>query len=364
MTSRKSPIKTGPVCFALLTSFVTSCGGDPTAFQEKTMSGLSSTEPTSRLETGTQHSANNSADAMVKTETSGGSSKDDFTDTAMESSSASIESTQKTSAGGESILSKNAPPADQLTLDFKESQLRFGSQTTTINALLNGEKTSDVTYTVSAPLGRDAGKVVNGTYMSPATGTAAYDVTLTARSKTNPALVTTSVVKLVPATQVFVGCTQDAKSFPIKAEIFPIPSTSTALPIFSLLGEKLTTVCMDSFQIPNRSWSDGFPGHPELIEWFALRASSRLTVATGGKYSFRLNADDGAKLYIDGELVVDNDGQHAAKAVTGAITLVAGDHELVMEYFQGPRYYIALELFWKGPGASTFTYVPTATFKP
>ncbi len=346
MTLSKSSAKTRQLCLSLLAGLLSACGSETPAFQEKAMNALIDGQSASSIES--EYTDPNSADATVYRGEQG------------ESSIEAIPGTQDTA----SSKTKGAD-SEQLTIDVKESQLRFGSQTTSVTTLINGDKASDIVYTVSAPNGKDAGKIINGdTYVSPAAGTQPYDVTIVAKSKSDPTLKTSTILKLVPKEQVFAGCTNDEKGFPIKADIFTIPSTSTALPDFLFIQEKTTTVCMDSFQVPNRSWSDGFPGHPQLIEWFALRATSRLSVTVPGKYFFKLNADDGAKLYIDGELVVDNDGLHAEKAVVGSINLVAGEHDLVMEYFQGPRYHIALQLYWKAPGTSSYTYVPSNAFKP
>ena len=54
----------------------------------------------------------------------------------------------------------------------------------------------------------------------------------------------------------------------------------------------------------------------------------------------------------DGNPVVMNDGVHPPKSVSGSVTLSAGDQELVLEYFQGPRYHIALQVWVTPPGGS------------
>ncbi|MDR3094205.1 MAG: metallophosphatase, partial [Bacteroidales bacterium] len=52
-------------------------------------------------------------------------------------------------------------------------------------------------------------------------------------------------------------------------------------------------------------------------------------------YYFHTYSDDGSKLYIDGKLVVDNDGSHSTKRVTGtAVSLEAGFHDLRLLYFE------------------------------
>jgi hypothetical protein len=328
------------LCLSLLASVVAACGAETPAFQEKTMAVLM--EQQKNAETISTESYDNSADATA-------ASDDELMD------ESSIDAMQ---------LPQDEEASD-LTVDVQDSQLRFGAQTTSISTSLGGSKTDDVVYTAVAPAGKDPGAIINGnTYVSPVSGTEAYEVKIIAVSKSDPTQTSSTVLKLEPSTQVFAGCTNDLKGFPIKADVYQIPVDSQRLPDFTAFKKTTATACMEAFQIPNRAWSDGFPGQPSLIEWFAIRATSSLTIGTTGKHYFKLNADDGAKLYIDGQLVVDNDGQHAEKAVVGSINLTKGQHDIVIEYFQGPRYHIALELFWKTPGSSTYTYVPASAFKP
>lgn len=330
------------LCLSLLASVVAACGAETPAFQEKTMAVLM--EQQNNAEGFSTESYDNSADATVA------DAEDEMMD------------------GDETIDVLQLPQDDEgsdMSVDVKDSQLRFGAQTTSISTSLDGNAVDDVIYTAIAPAGKDPGKIVNGnTYVSPKTGTEAYEVKIIAVSKSDPTQTSSTVLKLEPATQVFAGCTNDLKGFPIKADVYQIPEDSQRLPDFTSFAKTSATACMEAFQIPNRAWSDGFPGQPSLIEWFAIRATSSLTVNATGKHYFKLNADDGAKLYIDGQLVVDNDGQHAEKAVVGSINLTKGQHDIVVEYFQGPRYHIALELFWKTPGTSTYAYVPASAFKP
>ncbi len=69
-------------------------------------------------------------------------------------------------------------------------------------------------------------------------------------------------------------------------------------------------------------------------ELFALRFSGFLHVPANGNYHFHLSSDDGARLLIDGNLIVDNDGIHPAGFRRGDADLKAGSHELVVEYFE------------------------------
>ena len=62
-----------------------------------------------------------------------------------------------------------------------------------------------------------------------------------------------------------------------------------------------------------------------------------------------LTSDDGADLTIDKNLVVDNDGRHAAQEQSGEVVLKAGYHEIHARFFQasGGK---SLEALIEGPG--------------
>ena len=50
-------------------------------------------------------------------------------------------------------------------------------------------------------------------------------------------------------------------------------------------------------------------------------------------YKFWLMSDDGSKLWIDGQLVVDNDGLHSPTEKTGVLGLSKGWHHVRVEWF-------------------------------
>lgn len=53
-----------------------------------------------------------------------------------------------------------------------------------------------------------------------------------------------------------------------------------------------------------------------------------------GIYTFSTNSDDGSKLFIGDELVVNNDGLHGMVTKSGTIPLAAGWHEIRIEFFE------------------------------
>ena len=70
-------------------------------------------------------------------------------------------------------------------------------------------------------------------------------------------------------------------------------------------------------------------------EQVALVLESYLEVPEDGKYGFFTNSDDGSKLYVDGKLVVDNDGDHGVMERGGSMELVKGKHLVRVEFFNG-----------------------------
>ena len=119
-----------------------------------------------------------------------------------------------------------------------------------------------------------------------------------------------------------------------------------------------------SLNVPPQDFSRGFPGVTDRFEWFAIDYSGRFWIEKPGLYRFRLVSDDGAMLYIDGQLVADNDGVHSTTVRLGSIRLAGGRHTIRVPYFQGPRTTVALLLEVAGPGDQHPRVFSTDEFKP
>jgi hexosaminidase len=72
----------------------------------------------------------------------------------------------------------------------------------------------------------------------------------------------------------------------------------------------------------------------ESPEKYGVHLTGYMRVPDDDLYTFYLACDDGAKLRIDGELVADNDGQHATTEKTGQVALRAGYHAFDLVFFQ------------------------------
>ncbi len=94
---------------------------------------------------------------------------------------------------------------------------------------------------------------------------------------------------------------------------------------------------------------------PELLksDRFSLRMRSCLLIENPGRFVFRLTADNGARLTVDGALVVDA-WQDSGRSVQGKhVELSRGNHALMLEYFGagGPA---SLRLEMAEPGVHEF----------
>jgi hexosaminidase len=67
---------------------------------------------------------------------------------------------------------------------------------------------------------------------------------------------------------------------------------------------------------------------------YGVRFEGTLSVPADDYYLFAVESDDGSVLEIDDEIVVDNDGNHASRLLTGHIPLRRGLHKFRLQYFQ------------------------------
>jgi beta-glucosidase len=83
---------------------------------------------------------------------------------------------------------------------------------------------------------------------------------------------------------------------------------------------------------------------------FSVRWTGKITPPQSGTYTLGFTVDDGARLYLDGKLLVEAWADGAQRTVTKEITLEAGhSYDLRMEYYQNTREAVA-KLVWSYPG--------------
>ena len=96
-------------------------------------------------------------------------------------------------------------------------------------------------------------------------------------------------------------------------------------------------------------------GSPEAIigpDQFSIRWEGRVEAPTTGTYTFYTYTDDGVRLWINGQLLVDQWVDQGPTLWSGSIALTAGEKvPLVMEYYENGGGAVA-ELTWSGPSIS------------
>jgi mono/diheme cytochrome c family protein len=68
---------------------------------------------------------------------------------------------------------------------------------------------------------------------------------------------------------------------------------------------------------------------------FGIRFTTFLKITKPGQYQFYLGSDDGSRLTINGDVVVDNGGTHPHTVKSGKKVLDVGFHPIIVDYFQG-----------------------------
>ncbi|AUP80561.1 alkaline phosphatase family protein [Flavivirga eckloniae] len=66
-----------------------------------------------------------------------------------------------------------------------------------------------------------------------------------------------------------------------------------------------------------------------------VRFTTNITITEEGKYTFYTRSDDGSKLWINDDEVVNNDGDHGVKERKGSVHLKPGVYPLTLTWFNG-----------------------------
>jgi len=72
----------------------------------------------------------------------------------------------------------------------------------------------------------------------------------------------------------------------------------------------------------------------QIADNYGFRFATYLSIPEDGLYTFYLASDDGSRLSIDGQMLVDNDGLHANRELNDTLYLTAGQHHVLVEYFE------------------------------
>ncbi|TWU48879.1 Endo-1,4-beta-xylanase Z precursor [Rubripirellula tenax] len=113
----------------------------------------------------------------------------------------------------------------------------------------------------------------------------------------------------------------------------------------------------------NFDWGSASPDASISNDFFSARWSGQVEARYTEAYAFQVDADEGARLWVNGQLLVDQFDASGLTAVTATIDLVAGRrYDLVMEYRESTGNASA-KLQWSSPSQS-LEVVPESQLTP
>ncbi len=96
---------------------------------------------------------------------------------------------------------------------------------------------------------------------------------------------------------------------------------------------------------------------------YAYTFAGYLDVPRDGVYVLTLASDDGSRLFLGNDLIVDNDGLHSLQEKSAEVALSAGLHPIAVEYFERTGG-AELKVLWSGPGVPKQVIPNSALYQP
>ena len=125
----------------------------------------------------------------------------------------------------------------------------------------------------------------------------------------------------------------------LDCNVWTVPTTTTEITGATGLvsvGLFLYTGTFSQQNEPVTVGLDVFPKslQPVIQSWYIMKCTGVMGFTEDGWHEFRITADDGANLYVNG-LVVNDDGLHAATTVLASKFLARGVVSFELDYLQG-----------------------------
>lgn len=83
----------------------------------------------------------------------------------------------------------------------------------------------------------------------------------------------------------------------------------------------------------NYNWGLGTPVNGLDPDNFSVRWNRSITVS-GGRYRFTATSDDGVRVGVNGQIIIDDWSDHPPRTVSGEITLPSGTFPVVVDYYE------------------------------
>jgi len=110
-------------------------------------------------------------------------------------------------------------------------------------------------------------------------------------------------------------------------------------------------------------WAAGGPGDGMPADNFCVRWTGWVRAPGSGSYTFHVTADDGVRLWVDGNLLIDQWREQSPTEYSASARLTAGrKHDIRIDYYEASGD-ATLTLAWSGPGLARQT-IPAASLFP
>ena len=146
-------------------------------------------------------------------------------------------------------------------------------------------------------------------------------------------------------------------AYGLNADFFDFTTNNVAMPLLNVCTASVSRLDDQINYVASTNVWPGLP--PGMKDTFASRHDGWLMVQDSGAYTFYLKSDDGSRLWLDGELVINNDGAHAMRELSTNRVLACGAHSLRVDFFEN-TVDAGLVLSWSGPGFAKRVIEPTA----
>ncbi len=143
----------------------------------------------------------------------------------------------------------------------------------------------------------------------------------------------------------------------VVAKWYELAGSPAVLPDFATLAPYGEAI-LGNINIPSTGGNFSSSGRADLI---GAVFEGYLRIPTSGVWKLSSESDDGSRLWVDGVLLVENDGLHGMVDRTGEIALEAGLHRVRVEFFENGGG-AGLVVRWEGPGISR-KIIPAGLFR-
>lgn len=136
------------------------------------------------------------------------------------------------------------------------------------------------------------------------------------------------------------GCLMENEIIPVESSAFSTKYNNAA--VKGLTGEYFNNRDLSGSPVFTRvdegvnfNWHGGSPAKNIKADIFSARWKGRLTAPASDEYQLQLASDDGSRLYLNGELIIDNWGDHSYELKGAKVRLEAGkSYDLLIEYYE------------------------------